>query len=142
MAKGLTEPPVNPLYALQNVVPKKEQVENTNNNNNPTTNTDNNSNNNFNTKNSTNSITNTEINNNNNSSSNNSTNISTKYSTSTNTVIIKEKVKYTDKKIQRAYWLDSDLVKIFDKNFPAKKYDKSEIINQLLRNFLAENNLI
>jgi hypothetical protein len=87
--------------------------------------------------------TNTENNitteNNNSTDDSNTIISSTSHSTNTNTVIPKEKVKYVDVKTQRAYWLDTELVKIFDKCYPTKKYDKSEIINELLRKFLIEN---
>ena len=50
-----------------------------------------------------------------------------------------EKVKYTDSRTQRAFYYDKNLIKIFDKEYPKSKYNKSEIMNELLRNFLIEN---
>lgn len=52
------------------------------------------------------------------------------------------KVKYVDTKTQRAYWLDAELLKIFEKEYPKKKYDRSQIIEDLLRKFLADNGKI
>ena len=52
---------------------------------------------------------------------------------------IMEKVKYTDTRTQRAFYYDKQLIKIFDKEYPKSKYNKSEIMNELLRNFLIEN---
>jgi hypothetical protein len=52
---------------------------------------------------------------------------------------IMEKVKYTDSRTQRAFYYDKHLIKIFDKEYPKSKYNKSEIMNELLRNFLIEN---
>jgi hypothetical protein len=76
------------------------------------------------------------------SNNSNSTKRSTKNSNNTNTITVKEKVKYTETKTQRAYWIDNNLVEVFDKEYPTKKYDKSDIMNQLLRNFLIENSKI
>ena len=73
---------------------------------------------------------------------NNSNNPSTNIANNTNTVIPKEKVKYVDTKTQRAYWVDAELLKIFEKEYPKKKYDRSQIIEDLLRKFLADNNKI
>lgn len=53
-----------------------------------------------------------------------------------------EKVKYTASRTQRAFYYDKKLIKIFDKNYPASKYNKSLIMNELLRKFLEENKLI
>lgn len=50
-----------------------------------------------------------------------------------------EKVKYTDSRTQRAFYYDKQLIKIFDKEYPKSKYNKSEIMNELLRKFLIEN---
>jgi group I intron endonuclease len=41
------------------------------------------------------------------------------------------------KKVQRAFYYDNDLIKIFDKHYPAKSYNKSEIMNDLLKAFLV-----
>ena len=73
---------------------------------------------------------------------NSSTKRSTKPSNNTNTVIIKEKVKYVDTKTQRAYWFDNELIEVFAAEYPKEKYDNSAIMNQLLRNFLIENGKI
>jgi hypothetical protein len=48
-----------------------------------------------------------------------------------------EKVKYTDTKVQRAFYYDKNLIKIFDKHWPKDRYDKSKIMNDLLREFLV-----
>ena len=53
-----------------------------------------------------------------------------------------EKVKYTDSRVQRAFYYDKHLIKIFDKEYPKSKYNKSEIMNELLRNFLIESGKI
>lgn len=50
-----------------------------------------------------------------------------------------EKVKYTDSRTQRAFYYDKNLIKIFDKEYPKSKYNKSEIMNELLRKFLIKN---
>jgi hypothetical protein len=53
-----------------------------------------------------------------------------------------EKVKYTDSRVQRAFYYDKKLIKIFDKNYPTSKFNKSNIMNDLLRKYLEENKLI
>lgn len=53
-----------------------------------------------------------------------------------------EKVKYTDSRTQRAFYYDKHLIKIFDKNYPSSRFNKSEIMNDLLRKFLEEKGLI
>jgi hypothetical protein len=73
---------------------------------------------------------------------NNSNNPSTNIANNTNTVIPKEKVKYVDTKTQRAYWVDAELLKTFEKEYPKKKYDRSQIVEDLLRKFLADNGKI
>jgi hypothetical protein len=50
-----------------------------------------------------------------------------------------EKVKYTDTRTQRAFYYDKFLIKIFDKEYPKSRFDKSQIMNDLLRKFLEEN---
>jgi hypothetical protein len=62
--------------------------------------------------------------------------------TSTGGMVIEEKVKYVDRKIQRAYWYDNELIEAFDKNFPAKRFDKSKIMNEMLKIFLIDRGLI
>jgi hypothetical protein len=81
----------------------------------------------------------TITNSNENSNANNTTPAN---STNPSTVIAREKVKYVDIKTQRAYWFDSELMKTFDKEYPKKKYDKSQIMNDLLRKFLHESGKI
>lgn len=56
--------------------------------------------------------------------------------------IIQAKVKYVDTRIQRAFYYDKKLIKVFDKHYPASTYNKSLIMNELLRKFLDENKLI
>jgi hypothetical protein len=53
-----------------------------------------------------------------------------------------EKVKYTDSRTQRAFYYDDKLIRIFDENYPASKFNKSAIMNELLRKFLVENGKI
>lgn len=53
-----------------------------------------------------------------------------------------EKVKYTDSRTQRAFYYDKKLIKDFDKHYPKSRYNKSEIMNELLRKFLVENGKI
>ena len=53
-----------------------------------------------------------------------------------------EKVKYTDSRTQRAFYYDKHSIKIFDKEYPKNKFDKSKIMNDLLRKFLEENGKI
>lgn len=53
-----------------------------------------------------------------------------------------EKVKYTDSRTQRAFYYDDNLIKIFDKHYPANKFNKSKIMNELLREFLVKNGKI
>jgi hypothetical protein len=77
-----------------------------------------------------------------NNDNSNSNNPSTNIANNTNTVIPKEKVKYVDTKTQRSYWLDAELLKIFEKEYPKKKYDRSQIIEDLLRKFLMDNGKI
>jgi hypothetical protein len=55
---------------------------------------------------------------------------------------IMEKVKYTDTRTQRAFYYDKNLIKVFDKEYPKSKYDKSQIMNELLRKFLIGNGKI
>lgn len=53
-----------------------------------------------------------------------------------------EKTKYTDSRVQRAFYYDKNLIKTFDKEYPKSKYNKSEIMNDLLKKFLQENGKI
>lgn len=55
---------------------------------------------------------------------------------------IMEKIKYTDTRTQRAFYYDKNLIKIFDKEYPKSKFDKSQIMNELLRKFLIDNGKI
>jgi hypothetical protein len=113
----------NPLFSL----PKKNTQENTN-----TAPSNDNSNDTKNTPTIANSNT---ISNSNNPSTINNTN----YSTNTNTVIAEKKTKYVDSKVQRAYWIDKKILKIFEKEFPKDDYDRSQIVTNLIRKFLQDN---
>jgi hypothetical protein len=74
------------------------------------------------------------------SNSNNPSTINnTNYSTNTNTVIAEKKTKYVDSKVQRAYWIDKKILKIFEKEFPKDDYDRSQIVTNLIRKFLQDN---
>jgi hypothetical protein len=53
-----------------------------------------------------------------------------------------EKVKYTDTKTQRAFYYDDELIEVFDREYPKNKYDKSQMMNDMLRRFLMEKGKI
>jgi hypothetical protein len=72
-------------------------------------------------------------------SNNNSTTNNTNLSTNTNTVIAEKKTKYVDSKVQRAYWIDKKILKTFEKEYPKDDYDRSQIVTNLIRKFLQEN---
>jgi hypothetical protein len=77
-----------------------------------------------------------------NNKTNTDNNISINNSTTLSTIKPEKRVKYTDRKVQRAYWFDNDLMKLFDKHYKSPEYDKSKIMNDLLRIFLIENGKI
>ncbi len=58
---------------------------------------------------------------------------------STNTSGIPKKAKYLDTRVQRSYYLNKDLVKELDKYAKKNDYDKSDIINWILKEFLSNN---
>jgi hypothetical protein len=60
-------------------------------------------------------------------------------SVSTNVSGIPKKSKYLETRVQRSYYLDKELVKELDKFAKKNDYDKSDIVNHILREFLQEN---
>jgi hypothetical protein len=58
---------------------------------------------------------------------------------STNTSGIPKKAKYLETRVQRSYYLDKDLVKELDKFAKKNDYDKSDIINWILKEYLSNN---
>jgi hypothetical protein len=58
---------------------------------------------------------------------------------STNTSGIPRKAKYLETRVQRSYYLDKDLVKELDKFAKKNDYDKSDIINWILKEYLSNN---
>jgi hypothetical protein len=64
-------------------------------------------------------------------------NVSVKVSTNTNG--IPKKAKYLETRVQRSYYLDKDLVKELDKFAKKNDYDKSDIINWILKEYLSNN---
>lgn len=85
---------------------------------------------------------NDSITNNNNNSNNKNNNITdNNYNTNPSTIIPKKRVKYIESRIQRAYYFDKESIKIFDKHCSKNDFDKSDIMNQLLRKYLSENSL-
>ena len=61
---------------------------------------------------------------------------------STNISGIPKKTKYLETKVQRSYYLDKDLVKELDKFAKKNDYDKSDIINWILKEYLSNNGKI
>jgi hypothetical protein len=60
-------------------------------------------------------------------------------SVSTNVSGIPKKARYLETRVQRSYYLDKELVKELDKFAKKNDYDKSDIINHILREFLCKN---
>jgi hypothetical protein len=56
---------------------------------------------------------------------------------STNTITIEKKLKYLDKRTQRAYYIDKDLIKKIDKLSKKFNIDKSDIVNEALKLFFV-----
>lgn len=52
---------------------------------------------------------------------------------------IPKKARYLETMVQRSYYLDRELVKELDKFAKKNDYDKSDIINWILREFLQGN---
>lgn len=80
------------------------------------------------------------------STSNTETNSNTEsevsISVSTNVSGIPKKARYLETRVQRSYYLDKELVKELDKFAKKNDYDKSDIINHILREFLCKNGKI
>lgn len=58
---------------------------------------------------------------------------------STNVSGIPKKAKYLETRVQRSYYLNKELVKELDKYAKKNDYDKSDIINWILKEFLSNN---
>jgi len=58
---------------------------------------------------------------------------------STNTSGIAKKIRYLETRVQRSYYLNKELVKELDKYAKKNDYDKSDIINWILKEFLSNN---
>jgi hypothetical protein len=74
-----------------------------------------------------------------NTESNGNTESEVSISVSTNVSGIPKKSKYLETRVQRSYYLDKELVKELDKYARKNDYDKSDIINHILREFLYKN---
>ena len=61
---------------------------------------------------------------------------------STNTSGIPKKERYLETRVQRSYYLDKELVKELDKFAKKNDYDKSDIINHILKEFLFKSRKI
>jgi hypothetical protein len=61
---------------------------------------------------------------------------------STNVSGIPKKAKYLETRVQRSYYLNKELVKELDKYAKKNDYDKSDIINWILKEFLSNNGKI
>jgi hypothetical protein len=66
-------------------------------------------------------------------------NVGVSVNVNTNVSGIPKKARYLETRVQRSYYLDKELVKELDKYAKKNDYDKSDIINWILREFLQGN---